>query len=30
MKALTENQINEKLKGFDGWDYHEGALHTIF
>ena len=30
MKALSEKQINEKLKEFEGWDYHEGALHTIF
>ena len=30
MKALSEKEINEKLKKFEGWDYQDGALHTIF
>lgn len=30
MKALSEKEINEKLKEFEGWEYQEGALHTIF
>jgi len=30
MKALTEDEINERLNDFEGWDYHDGALHTIF
>lgn len=30
MKALTEDEINERLNDFEGWDFHDGALHTIF
>ena len=30
MKALTEDEINERLNDFEGWDHHDGALHTIF
>lgn len=30
MKALKDKVINEKLKEFEGWEYEEGALHTIF
>lgn len=30
MKALSENEILEKLKEFEGWEYTEGALHAIF
>lgn len=30
MKALSEKEITEKLKEFEGWEYSEGALHTIF
>ena len=30
MKALTEKEITARLKEFDGWDYIDGALHTIF
>lgn len=30
MKALSEQEITEKLKDFDGWEYTDGALHTIF
>lgn len=30
MKALSEKQIVTKLKEFEGWEYQEGALHTIF
>ena len=30
MKALTDQQIEEKLKDFDGWDVQDGALHTSF
>ena len=29
MKALSEKEIDEKLKKFEGWNYEEGALHTI-
>lgn len=28
MSKLTENQINDKLKALDGWEYSENALHT--
>jgi len=28
MKALTEKEINERLKEFDGWDYGDNAIHT--
>ncbi len=30
MKALTKQQIEEKLKDFEGWDYEMDALHTVF
>lgn len=30
MKALSENEILEKLKEFEGWEYTEGALYAIF
>lgn len=30
MKALSEKEIEDKLKEFEGWEYTEGALHTIF
>lgn len=30
MKALTKQQIEEKLKDFEGWDYKMDALHTVF
>jgi 4a-hydroxytetrahydrobiopterin dehydratase len=28
MKALSEKEINEKLNGFEGWEYEDGAIHT--
>lgn len=30
MKALSKKAIDDKLKEFEGWDNHDGALHTIF
>lgn len=30
MKALTTEQIEDRLNEIDGWEYHDGALHTIF
>lgn len=30
MKVLSEQEITERLKEFEGWDYTDGALHTIF
>lgn len=30
MKALSEIEIKERLQDFEGWDYQEGALHTLF
>ncbi len=30
MEKLTEEQIQERLKSFEGWDYHDDALHTVF
>ena len=30
MKALSQKEIDEKLKKFEGWDYQDEALHTIF
>lgn len=30
MKALSENEIKEKLESFEGWEYEDGSLHTIF
>lgn len=30
MKALSETEITERLKDFEGWEYTEGALHSIF
>lgn len=30
MKALSEKEIGEKLKEFEGWEFVDGALHTIF
>ena len=30
MKALSKEIIEEKLKEFEGWDYEDDALHTIF
>jgi len=30
MKVLSEQEITERLKEFEGWDYIDGALHTIF
>ena len=28
MNALSENEIHEKLKQFEGWEYYENAIHT--
>ncbi len=30
MKALSEKEITEKLKEFEGWDFEMDALHTVF
>ena len=30
MKALSEKEIEEKLKEFVGWEFVDDALHTIF
>ncbi len=30
MKKLSDKEVTEKLKDFEGWDHIEGALHTIF
>ena len=30
MSKLTEAQINKRLESMDGWDYIDGAIHTIF
>ena len=30
MKALSEKDITERLEAFEGWEYTDGALHTIF
>ena len=28
MKALTETEILARLNDFDGWEYHDQAIHT--
>ena len=28
MKAMSENEITEKLKEFEGWEYENNAIHT--
>lgn len=28
MKALSEKDLTEKLKDFEGWDYDNNAIHT--
>jgi len=30
MSAMTEDEINNRLLDFDGWDYQDGAIHTAF
>ena len=30
MKALTEDQINVRLEEMEGWEYSNGAIHTLF
>lgn len=30
MKAISDKEIEEKLKEFEGWEFVDGALHTIF
>ncbi len=30
MIKLSESEIQEKLKGVDGWEYHDNAIHTTF
>lgn len=30
MKALSNKEIEEKLKDFEGWDFEMDALHTVF
>lgn len=28
MKAMSENEITEKLKEFEGWEYENNVIHT--
>ena len=30
MKALAENEINDRLKSLEGWEYNDNAIHTAF
>lgn len=30
MEKMTDKAIAEALKELDGWEYHEGALATVF
>ncbi|NND87724.1 MAG: 4a-hydroxytetrahydrobiopterin dehydratase [Flavobacteriaceae bacterium] len=30
MKAMTTEEINDKLKEFEGWNYQDGCIHTAF
>ncbi|WP_340066631.1 4a-hydroxytetrahydrobiopterin dehydratase [Ascidiimonas aurantiaca] len=30
MEKLTSQQIDEKLKSFEGWEYKENAIETTF
>lgn len=30
MKALSQKEIDEKLKDFEGWNFEMDALHTVF
>ena len=30
MSAMTEDEINNRLLDFDGWDYQDGCIHTAF
>lgn len=30
MKALTDKEIAERLKDFEGWEHVNGALHSLF
>lgn len=30
MEKMTDRAIAEALEGLDGWEYHEGALATVF
>lgn len=30
MKKLSQEQIDEKMKQFEGWEYSEDAIHTSF
>ena len=30
MKPYTENEVLEKLKDFEGWEFDDNAIHTAF
>ncbi len=30
MKKYTEEQVQEKLKDFEGWEFDDNAIHTAF
>ena len=30
MKPYTEEQVQEKLKEYEGWEYDDNAIHTAF
>lgn len=30
MKKLSEQEIQERLKSIDGWEYQDNAIHTTF
>ncbi|CAM4206827.1 4a-hydroxytetrahydrobiopterin dehydratase [Gillisia limnaea] len=30
MKKLTEQEINDRLENFEGWEYSENTIHTSF
>ena len=30
MKKLTDDEIQDRLKDYDGWTYAKGAIHTSF
>ena len=30
MKKLSEKEINDKLKDFEGWEFHDDSLQTKF
>jgi 4a-hydroxytetrahydrobiopterin dehydratase len=30
MKALTETEVQQRLKSLNGWEYNDNAIHTAF